>query len=180
MNLSPKQFASGRLIQHVANALKASGFPAERLVFEITERLVFDELKHVHAQLCELKEMGASIAIDDFGAASSSISYLWNFQLDHMKIDQWLIDRIAMNTSASDVTKALIDLTHSLGMKVTAEGVESMRQAEMLKSYGCDAVQGFWLGAPIPMQDVAAHIMTVGRNNQAVDKVHERLEVSTA
>ncbi|MEE9589297.1 MAG: EAL domain-containing protein [Hyphomicrobiaceae bacterium] len=180
MNLSPKQFASGRLIQHVTNALKASGFPAERLVFEITERLVFDELKHVHAQLCELKEMGASIAIDDFGAASSSISYLWNFQLDHMKIDQWLIDRIAMNTSASDVTKALIDLTHSLGMKVTAEGVESMRQAEMLKSYGCDAVQGFWLGAPIPMQDVAAHIMTVGRNNQAVDKVHERLEVSTA
>jgi EAL domain-containing protein (putative c-di-GMP-specific phosphodiesterase class I) len=111
-------------------------------------------------QLRALKGLGVAIAMDDFGTGYSSLSYLWRFPFDKIKIDRSFMQAFeARDAHVSNILRTIIDLGHSLRMRVTAEGVETAKQAEHLRGLACDYIQGFHYGRPVPVTDVAALIL---------------------
>jgi predicted signal transduction protein with EAL and GGDEF domain len=160
VNLSPLQFADGDLCGIVETALAGSGLDPRRLELEITEGLLLNNTDAVLAQLHALKGLGVSIAMDDFGTGYSSLSYLWRFPFDKIKIDRSFMQAFeARDVNVSNILRTIIALGHSLRMSVTAEGVETARQAEYLRDLACDYIQGFHYGRPAPVTDLAAIIL---------------------
>lgn len=151
VNLSPMQFQNGSLPLRVANALAASGLPASRLELEITESVLLrdneDNLSILHA----LKALGVGIALDDFGTGFSSLSYLRNFPFDTIKIDRSFIGDIGMGNHSEAIVAAIVSLGRTLGMTITAEGVETEEQLRWLERQGCHQAQGYLIGRPVPM-----------------------------
>ncbi|MCF4096978.1 putative bifunctional diguanylate cyclase/phosphodiesterase [Maritalea mediterranea] len=155
INLSAAQFESGKLVQHVKDALAESGLPAKLLELEITESLLMQNTQRNLKQLTALKKMGVSIAMDDFGTGYSSLGYLWQFPFDKIKIDRsFLGGDENSNAKAMQVISTIIALGHSLEMRVTAEGVETESQVAMLNKLKCDQLQGFYLGRPAPESEL--------------------------
>jgi EAL domain-containing protein (putative c-di-GMP-specific phosphodiesterase class I) len=160
VNLSPAQFREGRLAEKVEAALKASGLAAERLELEITEGLLLSDADWIMRQLADLKTLGVRIAMDDFGTGYSSLSYLWKFPFDKLKVDQSFTRALSGGDQhLASVIRAIVALGRSLGMIVTAEGVETEAQAEFLRAIGCHQLQGFHLGRPMPLENVAAEVL---------------------
>jgi diguanylate cyclase (GGDEF)-like protein len=160
VNLSALQFVRGDLPQIVQEILDDTGMAAHRLELEITESLLLQDSENVLNQLQSLKAMGVSIAMDDFGTGYSSLSYLWRFPFDRIKIDRSFIE--AWNTKdiqISTIVRSIISLGHSLGIQVTAEGIENAEQAAFLTRLHCDSLQGFWFGRPMPAQNAATLIL---------------------
>jgi diguanylate cyclase (GGDEF)-like protein len=162
VNLSPAQFVRGRLCERIARVLAETGLEAGRLELEITEGLLLNKSDEVLDELRRLKELGASIVMDDFGTGYSSLSYLWQFPFDKIKIDRAFM--LALDArdhgNAETIVKTIIDLGRSLRVTVTVEGVETARQVAFLTEAGCDQIQGFYFGRPMPQIDLAAHIAT--------------------
>jgi diguanylate cyclase (GGDEF)-like protein len=160
INLSPLQFGEGDLCAVVEAALAESGLDARRLELEITEGLLLNNTDAVIEQLRALKGLGVAIAMDDFGTGYSSLSYLWRFPFDKIKIDRSFMQAFeARDAHVSSILRTIIALGHSLRMRVTAEGVETAKQAEHLRGLACDYIQGFHYGRPVPVTDVAALIL---------------------
>ena len=113
-------------------------------------------VESVIATLNELHEIGVGLALDDFGTGFSSMNYLKQFPLDRLKIDQSFVRDILTSEEDGSITKAIIQLGHSLGLKVIAEGVESERQLEFLRESGCDEAQGYYFSRPIPAEELGA------------------------
>jgi len=144
VNVAAKQFEQGQLVGIVAAALAAAGLPGRRLELEITETaLLHDPDGQVTAQLRAIKAMGVAISLDDFGTGYSSLSQLRSFPFDRVKIDRSFVDDHA-------VVRAIAALGRNLGIRTTAEGVESAGQLARLRHEGCDDVQGYLLGRPLP------------------------------
>lgn len=150
VNLSPAQFVSGALYCEVERALAESGLPPERLELEITEGLLLDTSERTFEQLDRLRELGVRIALDDFGAGYSSLSYLWRLSLDKLKIDRAFIMEMGEDPRIAAIVSAVMTLGRALDLEVTAEGVETAEQFEQLRRLGCDTAQGYWLSRPIP------------------------------
>jgi diguanylate cyclase (GGDEF)-like protein len=161
VNMSPVQFRDGTLVGKVKAALTESGLAADRLDLEITEGLLLSDVDSVMRQLADLRAIGVRIAMDDFGTGYSSLSYLWKFPFDKLKIDQSFTRALGGHDDAhlSSVIRAIVALGRSLGMTITAEGVETAEQAEFLKRVGCDELQGFHLGRPKPLENLPAEIL---------------------
>jgi len=138
----------------VTRVLSETGFPPSWLELEITESTVMRNLDEALATLQELKGMGVRIAMDDFGTGYSSLNYLRRIPLDSLKIDREFIENIARSRRDAAVVKVMIDLAHSLDLKVIAEGVETEPQAAFLLDQGCDEVQGFLFGRPMPAEEM--------------------------
>ncbi|MEO8420534.1 MAG: EAL domain-containing protein [Hyphomicrobium sp.] len=151
VNLSPVQFANPGLVCSVAGALADSGIEPARLELEITESVLLHDSAANIEVLDELSDLGVSIALDDFGTGYSSLSYLRRFSLDRIKIDHSFVRDITRNDGSLKIVRAIVMLAHSLGLKVTAEGVETDEQLAAVRGEGCDAVQGFYTGAPTPI-----------------------------
>jgi len=161
VNLSPMQFEDGRLGERVRAALQASGRPAKRLELEITEGLLLSDSESVMRQLGELKALGVRIAMDDFGTGYSSLSYLWRFPFDKLKIDQSFVRALGGGDEhLASVIQAIVALGRSLNMTITAEGVETELQADFLNRVGCDQLQGFHLGRPMPVDTLPGVILS--------------------
>jgi EAL domain-containing protein (putative c-di-GMP-specific phosphodiesterase class I) len=151
VNLSAAQF-QGRhdlaaLVQH---CLQTSGLAPERLVLEITESLLMSDAESVVRTLNALALMHVHIAMDDFGTGYSSLGSLWRFPFDKVKIDRAFVKDLEHDDRVALVVRSIVALSHSLGMRVTAEGVETPAQAATLRRLGCDELQGFLLGRPAP------------------------------
>jgi diguanylate cyclase (GGDEF)-like protein len=159
VNLSPRQFESPGLARIVASALKASGLDPTRLELEITETVLLGDSPTNIAILDELSDMGISIALDDFGSGYSSLSYLHRFRFDRVKIDHSFIRDIGRNDGSLKIVRAIVMLAHSLGLKVTAEGIETDDQLAAVRGEGCDAVQGYYTGSPMPLADFTARLI---------------------
>jgi diguanylate cyclase (GGDEF)-like protein len=160
VNLSPAQFAAGSVGAIVAAALKETGLEPHRLELEITETLLLGDSESVLAELRALKAMGVAIVMDDFGIGYSSLSYLWRFPFDKIKIDRSFMQGFdGSGHDAETVVKAIIRLGRELHMRVTVEGVETAKQAAFLEQVDGDQVQGFFFGRPIPASEVAASIL---------------------
>jgi diguanylate cyclase (GGDEF)-like protein len=164
VNLSPAQFREGGVHRTVREALQASGLSPERLELEITEGLVLGDDAGVMRELADLKALGVKIAMDDFGTGYSSLSYLWKFPFDKIKIDRSFMRAFAeADRNVANVIAAILSLSAALKMRVTAEGVETEAQAAFLKALGCDEVQGFFFGRPMPVADVAIVVLRDAR-----------------
>lgn len=152
VNLSPAQFEKPGLVQTVMQALEKTGLQASRLSLEITESVLLQENAVNIAILDQLSDLGVRIALDDFGTGYSSLSYLQRFAFDRLKIDRSFIGSITRNSGSLKIVRSIIMLAHSLGLKVTAEGVETGTQLAMVQNEGCDDVQGFYLAPPLPVE----------------------------
>jgi diguanylate cyclase len=151
VNLSPVQFKHGDLVALVADALAESGLEPGRLELEITESVILHDTDATLVTLQRLKALGVHIAMDDFGTGYSSLSHLRKFPFNRIKIDRSFIQDVVDNTGDAAIVRAVIDLGRSLGMSVTAEGVETEHQLEYLTAESCNQAQGYHLGRPVAM-----------------------------
>ena len=159
VNISPEQFYSGSLVTVVHNALEMASFPAYRLELEITEGVFLKDSDAVLSQLSTLREMGCSIALDDFGIGYSSLSYLWKFPFSKLKIDRAFVSALDSTVVAKGVLQSIIGLAENLGLKITAEGIETEAQAKALTDLGANYLQGFHLGYPTKVADLPGLMM---------------------
>ena len=153
VNISGAHFKTGNLKENIYLALQASSLEATNLEVELTEDIMIEHVEHNSHLLLELKEIGITVALDDFGKGYSSLSYLKNFPADVLKIDKAFIQHLAKDKRDSAIVESLVDLSHKLGIKVVAEGVEEKQQLNHLKKIGCDLIQGFYYAKPMPKSE---------------------------
>lgn len=157
VNVSAIQFRAGAVVPAVISALASSGLPPNRLELEITETsLIEDELATLKA-LTQLKSLGVRVAMDDFGTGYSSLSYLRCFPFDRIKIDRAFVSDLGSNAECLAIVRAVIDLGVSLGIAVTAEGVETEEQLEFVRDAGCAEAQGFLISLPLESAALNRH-----------------------
>ena len=150
VNVSAVQFRGHDLVSAVVAALQESGLPASCLELEITESVMLQDTDATLATLHQLRELGVQIAMDDFGTGFSSLSYIRRFPFDRIKIDQSFIRELGKQDDCIAIVRAVIALGRDLGMEITAEGVETRQQLEMLERVGCDEIQGYLFSRPVP------------------------------
>ena len=155
LNVSSLQLARKTLINEIQNALKNENIEPKYLAVEITEGMVMNNPIDSIKILYMLKEMGISIAIDDFGTGYSSLGQLQKLPLDELKIDRVFINDIGKKKNTEAIIKAIIGMAHSLGLRVVAEGVETIEQLNFLEKYSCDEYQGYLFSPPIPADEFA-------------------------
>ncbi|TGQ66743.1 EAL domain-containing protein [Mesorhizobium sp. M00.F.Ca.ET.186.01.1.1] len=153
VNVSAVQLRNSGFARSVISALAFSGIPAGRLELEITETVLMDGSETVLKTLRQLRELGVRIALDDFGTGYSSLGYLQRFPVDKIKIDRSFIRDIGNRDSAA-IVRAIIGLGTELGITVTAEGVETEAQLDMLRRHGCVEAQGYLIGVPSKAADI--------------------------
>ena len=151
VNLSPAQFMHGDVVGLVHAILIETGLAPGRLELEITEGVLIEDFDRGLALLRRLKALGVRISMDDFGSGYSSLSYLQAFPFDKIKIDRAFIINLGRNPQSAAIVRAVIDLGHGLEMSIIAEGVETIDQLAFLAREGCDGVQGYLLGKPLPI-----------------------------
>ena len=155
VNLSAKQFKDENLSQIVLSALQDTGLDPRLLELELTEGTLMDDAKATLSTLEQLRGIGVHLSIDDFGTGYSSMNYLKRFDVRALKIDRSFISGLPQDSENAAITRAIIAMAHGLKMVVVAEGVETGEQLGMLEEYGCDLVQGFYLGRPAPAETVS-------------------------
>jgi diguanylate cyclase (GGDEF)-like protein/PAS domain S-box-containing protein len=149
VNLSGKQFSQPDLVKQTVRSLRETGADPRRLRLEITESVLMDNPESALAKLRGLREMGMKIGIDDFGTGYSSLSYLQRFPIDCLKVDRGFVGDMDDHGNRV-IVKTVVNLAHSLGLEVVAEGIETPRQEALLKEFGCDFGQGFLYARPLP------------------------------
>jgi diguanylate cyclase (GGDEF)-like protein/PAS domain S-box-containing protein len=165
VNLSPAQFMHGDLVGLVHSILIETGLSPGRLELEITEGVLIEDFDRGLALLRRLKALGVRISMDDFGSGYSSLSYLQAFPFDKIKIDRAFVINLGRNPQSAAIVRAVIDLGHGMEMSLVAEGVETTEQLGFLANEGCDAVQGYLIGKPMPITQYAA---LIGRDDANV------------
>lgn len=149
VNLSPRQFAHRYLVEDIERVLEETGCETRYLELEITEGTVMHNAAHAIELLGKLKEMGIRISIDDFGTGYSSLSYLKRFPIDSLKIDRSFVADVPHDATNTAITRAILAMAHSLGLKVVGEGVETSEQHRFLRENGCDEMQGYYFSMPL-------------------------------
>lgn len=156
VNLSAQQVRKGNLVEVVERVIFSSGLPPEQLELEITESQLMEDIDASARLLQTLHKRGISISLDDFGTGYSSLSYLKRFPIDTVKIDQSFVRDIHKSDDDAAIVRAIIAMAHSLNVKVVAEGVETTAHLDFLKAAGCDGVQGYLIGRPVPEAELLA------------------------
>ena len=150
INLSPRQFQQKNLVSVVEHSLSKSGLRPESLQIEITENMLMVNSEHVLDKLQRMRELGVRISIDDFGTGFCSFSYLLEYQVDRLKIDQSFVKKAVTDANAAAVVRTIIAMSHGLNIKVVAEGVETDEQMRFLLRRKCDEAQGNFIARPVP------------------------------
>ena len=150
VNLSTRQFQHKNLVLMVEGILRETGVAPDLLELELTESLLMSDAEEAAGMLRELKGLGVRLGIDDFGTGYSSLAYLKRFPLDTLKIDRAFIRDIVTDSDDATLTLTIINLAHSMRLKVVAEGVETQAQVDFLRRNGCDEMQGYYFARPMP------------------------------
>ncbi|MCU7940530.1 MAG: EAL domain-containing protein, partial [gamma proteobacterium symbiont of Bathyaustriella thionipta] len=150
VNISARQFLDNGFMNSISEALHQAKLAPEHLELEITESMLIGDTKRIELQLSRLKKMGIKIALDDFGTGYSSLSYLKNFPIDVLKIDQSFVKEMTEESKDAKIARAIIEMGHSLGQKIVAEGVETEDQLIYLSQHHCDIIQGYYFSKPLP------------------------------
>jgi diguanylate cyclase (GGDEF)-like protein len=150
VNVSAHQFKRPDFAETVIEILKAAGINPNLLELELTESTIMDNVDHTIKVLKSLRDIGIVISIDDFGTGYSSLSYLRRFPIDYLKIDRSFITNIPSNMDDKAIVMAIISMSHSLGIRIIAEGVETEAQKDFLLEQGCDEMQGYLFSKPVP------------------------------
>ena len=154
INVSPRQFKNGDLVEKIADALERSGLDASKLEVELTEGTLIEDTEQAMRTIERLKEMGVRISIDDFGTGYSSLSYLKRLPIDTLKIDRSFVADITEDRGDAAISEAIVSLGRSLHLEVVAEGVETRAQYAYVEALGCDTVQGFLFSKPLDPKDL--------------------------
>jgi EAL domain-containing protein (putative c-di-GMP-specific phosphodiesterase class I) len=162
VNVSGRQFAEPRLVDHVRGALEASGLPPAALRLEITETAVMEDPETALTMLRRLHEMGVGLKLDDFGTGYSSLSQLRSFPFNKIKIDRSFIADLDTDDDAAAVLRAITALGAELRMSTIAEGVETAGQAARVAADGCTYIQGYLLSRPMPPGEIDAFLTRYG------------------
>lgn len=151
VNLSAAQLSDPELIGDIKALLGRTGMPADRLELEITESQLMDNAHAAEQQLAALKALGVQLSIDDFGTGYSSLAYLKRFDIDRLKVDKSFVRDMLRNPADMAITRAIIALGHTLGLKIVAEGVEDQATAQVLGALDCEELQGYHFSRPLPV-----------------------------
>ena len=154
VNISATQFSGGNLVQTVAQALEESGLDSARLELEITESVMIQDLDSALSLLHRIKKLGVSISMDDFGTGYSSLGHMRSFPFDKIKIDQSFVREIGKKAESTAIIRAVTGMCDSLGITVTAEGVENLQQLDLLRAERCTEIQGHLVSKPRRAQDI--------------------------
>ena len=154
VNVSPVQFQRGDVIAEAKNALVSAGLPAKRLHLEITESLFVEGSGEIRETLHDLRAMGVSLALDDFGSGFSSFGYLANFPLDKIKADQMFVRGLQPGDKNQAILKSIMMLARELDLPLICEGIETAQQLDFLRSIGCEQGQGYLFGKPQSQLDL--------------------------
>ncbi|MEF7613083.1 EAL domain-containing protein [Aquincola sp. MAHUQ-54] len=154
VNLPNRLFERSDLVEHIHQSVGTYGVPHRSIQLEITETGLMKDLQNVIPALHRLNEIGVEISIDDFGTGYSSLAYLTTLPISELKIDRSFVRDLGITPQSSAVVTAIIALARSLGLRVIAEGVENLRQMEVLHRLGCGVMQGFLFSRPIPPNDI--------------------------
>ena len=149
VNISRKQFEQEDFIQQLDAIIASTGINIKHLKLEITESLLMNNIEIADRVFSQLKARNIKLAIDDFGTGYSSLSYLDRFPADTLKIDRSFVSRLSEDSQTSTIVKATLDLAHNLGFDVVAEGVETQKQVDRLKEWGCEFAQGYFYAKPL-------------------------------
>ena len=153
VNVSPRQFEDGNLVGHVREALARHGVEPSLLELEVTESLLCGDVTAASAQLSALRAMGVTIAMDDFGTGYSSMALLRTLPIDVIKIDRAFVRDLEVDPNAVAIARTIVTLGRSLGLRLIAEGIETPGQADILRGMGCDELQGYLFGQPMPASE---------------------------
>jgi EAL domain-containing protein (putative c-di-GMP-specific phosphodiesterase class I) len=156
--MSAVQFKRGNVENLVRSALDNSGLDPQYLEIELTESILLHDMDYMLSLLKDLKDTGLKLAIDDFGTGYSSLAYLKKFKIDRLKIDQSFVRDIAIDPNDAAIVRAIVQMAHTLNLRVIAEGVENQEMLEYLSSCQCDEVQGYHFARPMPPEAFAAFI----------------------
>ena len=150
VNLSPRQFRDAGLLNFIKQSLSESNISSKYLELEITEGVLMSGQSYIHHALEQINELGIKLSMDDFGTGYSSLSYLRQYPFEVLKIDRSFVNGITSNKADYNLVKATIAMSHSLGLTVIAEGVETAEQLQVLNKLKCDFIQGYYFSKPIP------------------------------
>jgi diguanylate cyclase (GGDEF)-like protein len=153
VNLSARQFQAANLVESIARLLEETGLAPSWLELEVTEGTTIHDPDFAATVLQQVREMGVHVSIDDFGTGYSSLNYLKRFRIDRLKIDRSFVSDLITDDHDAAIATAMIVMAHSLGLNVVAEGVETIAQLDFLLQQGCDHIQGFLLGKPMPADE---------------------------
>ena len=153
VNVSLRQFQRDDFLQTVSSVLQQTGLAAAALELEVTESSVMHNAERLIDMLSSIRALGVHISVDDFGTGYSSLSYLKRFPVDRLKIDRSFVQDILVDKDSEAIVRTIIALGHNLGLKLVAEGVESAEQVAYLLANGCDELQGFYYGRPMPAHE---------------------------
>ena len=163
VNLSPVQFREGGVVQLIERTLGETGFDPQYLEIELTEGVMLETSDASMASLRRLRKCGIGFSLDDFGTGYSSLAYVKRLPVQRLKIDQSFVHRLGLDGQDEAIVRAVIDLGHSLDLKVTAEGVESVDQLRRLQELGCDEAQGDLISPPLPAEAFLTAFVSSGR-----------------
>ena len=156
VNVSGRQIAEGSLVGSVARALEDSGLAPARLQLELTETVLMDDIEGHVAVLREVKELGVSLALDDFGKGYSSLSYLHRFPIDRIKVDRAFVGGLPDSRASLAIVSAVVSFARALDIEVVAEGVETQAHVDALRDLGCEYAQGFFFHRPLEPERITA------------------------
>lgn len=157
-NISPVQLRDRSLPEQIRRIAKTAGFSLSRLIVEITESALVDDLHGAYVIAAEIKGMGCKLALDDFGIGYSSLHLLQSLPFDTLKVDRSFVSSMVEQRDSRKIVAAVVGLSQSLALTTVGEGIETQEQAEMMLWLGCDFGQGYFYGRPMPAEDLAASL----------------------
>ena len=163
VNVSSRQFKHPGFTESALTALKKTGMSAYHLELEISESLLMQDPEYSLRMIRALKDIGIQVTMDNFGTGYSSLVYLHRFSVDRVKIDRTLIQQMTLNSWHASLVSAIVTLARDLGIRVAAEGVETQAQFDLLRSYGCSEIQGFFISKPLSLSDATQFLTNTNK-----------------
>jgi EAL domain-containing protein (putative c-di-GMP-specific phosphodiesterase class I) len=167
VNVSAVEFRANNFVGRFKEVLRQHGIPMSALQLELTETSMMDDLDHAAAVLCQLKSLGVTVLLDDFGTGHSSLAYLARLPLNKVKIDKSFISGLETDLACRAVTDAMITLGRTVNLEVVAEGIESANMLDYVCAHGCTQAQGYFLGRPMSGDDFALWYREREKNSEA-------------
>lgn len=165
VNISKREFSEANLPGLVRNVLESTEFPAANLELDLTESLLIEDVDRAILMLHELHELGVKLVLDDFGTGYSSLRYLQKFPLDALKIDMSFVQGLSESEDDAAIVRAALAVAREMNYEAIAEGVETEAQLEFLQAHGCDRVQGYLIGRPVPPAQLIGELTQVTAQN---------------
>jgi diguanylate cyclase len=165
VNLSAYTLHDSKLLARIQTLLKAYAVPPQLLKVELTETAIASDSRAAACTLAGLADAGIHVAIDDFGVGYTSLNRLMEPYVDEIKIDRSFVQSMLVDRSSAFIVRSTIDLGHSLGLKVVAEGVEDVRTWDLLTVLGCDLAQGYYISPPVPASDLTPKLGNIISND---------------